>query len=137
MFLKAGDVIEGYPYLWLRQSRAGETEGRKPRPVCVAIAVKGDDNKTHLALLPISSQPPTTNQKAIPIPSRERARLGLDVDKEAWIYVSEYNYDVLGESYYLPAKPKSAGSVSAALLKEVLSAFRVTLQEKAGRVFRR
>jgi hypothetical protein len=136
MVLKAGDIIEGYPYLWLRQSRAGETEGRKPRPVCVAIAVVGEDNKTHLALLPISSQPPMTNQIAIPIPARERQRIGLDVDKEAWIYVSEYNYDVLGESYYLPAKPKSAGSVSAALLKELLSAFRVTLQKKAGRVLR-
>jgi hypothetical protein len=136
MALKAGDIVEGYPYLWLRQSRAGETEGRKPRPVCVAIAVVGEDNKTHLALLPISSQPPMTNQIAIPIPARERQRIGLDVDKEAWIYVSEYNYDVLGESYYLPAKPKSAGSVSATLLKELLFAFRGTLQKKAGRVSR-
>jgi hypothetical protein len=136
MALKAGDIIEGYPYLWLRQFRAGETEGRKPRPVCVAIAVAGEGNKAHLALLPISSQPPTTNQIAVPIPARERQRIGLDADKEAWIYVSEYNYDVLGESYYLPAKPKSAGSVSAALLKELLSAFRVTLQKKAGRVSR-
>jgi hypothetical protein len=137
MALKAGDVIEGYPYLWLRQSRAGETEGRKPRPVCVAIAVMGEDNKTHLALLPISSQQPTAHQIAIAVPARERERIGLDVGKEAWIHVSEYNYDVLGESYYLPAKPKSAKSVSASLLKEVLSAFRVTLQKKARRVSRR
>lgn len=135
--LKAGDVIEGYPYLWLRQSRAGETEGRKPRPVCVAIAVVGENGKTHLALLPISSQPPTANQKAIPIPARESERLGLDADKQAWIYVNEYNYDVLGESYYLPAKPKSAKSVSAPLLKELLSAFRMTLQQKAAKVSRR
>jgi hypothetical protein len=136
MALKAGDIIEGYPYLWLRQSRAGETEGRKPRPVCVAIAVVGEDNKTHLALLPISSQPPMTNQIAIPVTARERQRIGLDVDKEAWIYVSEYNYDVLGESYYLPARPKSVKSVSSLLLKEVLSTFRVTLQKKVGRVSR-
>ncbi len=80
MALKAGDVIEGYPYLWLRQSRAGETAGRKPRFVCVAIAVIGDDNKTHLALLPISSQPPTTNQTAIPIPERERQHIVLNAD---------------------------------------------------------
>lgn len=137
MVLKAGDLIEGYPYLWLRQSRAGETEGRKPRPVCVAIAVKGEDNKTHLALLPISSQPPTANQTAITIPERERQRLGLDADKQAWIYVSEYNYDVLGESYYLPAKRNSVRSVSVPILKELLSAFRLTLQKKAGRVSRR
>lgn len=135
MVIKAGDVIEGYPYLWLRQSRAGETEGRKPRPVCVAIAVGAEDNKTHLALLPISSQPPTANQIAISIPARERERLGLDAGKEAWIYVSEYNYDILRESYYLPAKTKSAKSVSATLLKDLLIAFRVTLQKKGGAGF--
>lgn len=137
MALKAGDVIEGYPYLWLRQSRAGETEGRKPRPVCVAIALAGDSDTTHLALLPISSQPPTANQKAIAVPARECLRLGLDEARQAWVYVSEYNYDILGESYYLAAKPKSVKSVSTPLLRELLAAFRETLQRKVGRVPRR
>jgi len=40
------------------QRERGETDGRKERPVCVVIAVRGRDDLTHLALLAISSQPP-------------------------------------------------------------------------------
>ena len=34
--LRTGVVIR-YPYLWARQAQAGETEGRKDRPVAVGV----------------------------------------------------------------------------------------------------
>lgn len=50
-----GQVIS-YPYLWARQHERGETEGRKSRPTCVVIAVRGArDGLTHLALLAITT----------------------------------------------------------------------------------
>ena len=60
--LSPGLVIR-YPYLWKREHDRGETEGRKDRPVCLAIslAMKGD---TYLYLLPISSQQPAAGQTA-------------------------------------------------------------------------
>jgi len=37
-------------------ARTRRDEGRKERPVCVILAVKGAGNLTHLALLAVSSQ---------------------------------------------------------------------------------
>lgn len=136
MTLKSGDIVLDYPYLWLRQRRAGETEGRKPRPVCVAIAVKSAEGETHLALLPISSQPPQRGQNAIKLSKSEMHRVGLAEGKDAWIFVSEYNYDVAEHSFYLKPKPGKPKSLSPAFMRKVLQSFRATLQSKVGRVSR-
>jgi hypothetical protein len=136
LVFKSGDIVDDYPYLWLRQKRSGETEGRKPRPVCVAIAVKSDNGETHLALLPISSQSPQRGQNAIKLTKSEIQRIGLVDIKEAWIYVGEYNYDVVGHSFYLKPKMERAKSLSHVFMRQVLQEFRVTLQGKTGRVSR-
>ena len=97
--LRVGEIIH-YPYLWKWQADRGETEGRKDRPVCVAIAVSALTGKTkHLALLAISSQPPGAGQTAIEVPETERRRAGLTEWRRAWIATSEYNYDILGKSF--------------------------------------
>ncbi len=134
--LKAGDILDNYPYLWLRQKRAGETEGRKSRPVCIAIAVASGDGNTHLALLAISSQAPKANQVAIAVPELERRRIGLEDKRDAWVYLSEYNYDVLEESFYLKRNRRVTKSVSAPFLKELLLEFKNTLSLKTGRISR-
>ena len=64
--LPSGAVIE-YPYLGRWQHARGETEGRKTRPVCVAISVRGQDGFTHLALLAISSRQPAADQTALEV----------------------------------------------------------------------
>ena len=96
-----------YPYLWKRQHTQGETEGRKDRPVCVVVAVRGQlDNLTSLALLAISSQPSAAQQAALEVPEIECRRAGLSQFKKAWVTISEYNYDVAERSFYLdPAQP--------------------------------
>jgi hypothetical protein len=132
---ETGDIVEGYSYLWRRQGSAGETEGRKPRPVCVAIAVTDAKGRTHLALLPISSQPPGDVADALPIPAAEQRRAGLADWKAAWVYVSEYNYDIAERSLYLPMKPPLK-RFSARFMDRVLAAFRPTLQRKGRRVTR-
>jgi hypothetical protein len=136
MPLKAGDIVEDYPYLWLRQRRTGETEGRKPRPVCVAVVVTSGSGKTHLALLAISSRPPTAAQLALPVSESERRRIGIDASKPAWVYVGEYNYDILEDSFYLPRKLRPTKSVSPKFLKHLLVTFKTTLTQKSGRVTR-
>ncbi len=96
-----GSIIE-YPYLWLRQADAGETEGRKPRPVCMALRVRNEEaGEHHLLLLPVSSQPPTDDQRAIEVPETERRRAGLSKYPRAWVVTSEFSYDVAERSFYL------------------------------------
>lgn len=136
MAFKSGDIVFDYSYLWLRQKRAGESEGRKPRPVCVAIAVKSASGETHLALLPISSQSPQRGQHAIKLSKSEMQRVGLADGKDAWIFVSEYNYDVVEHSFYLKPKAGKPKSLSPAFMRQVLRGFSVTLQGKVGRVSR-
>jgi len=75
--LPSGTVME-YPYLWKWQRARGETEGRKTRPVCVAISVRGPDGFTHLALLAISIRPPAGDQTALEVPEIECRRGGLE-----------------------------------------------------------
>lgn len=135
--LAIGDILQDYPYLWLRQRRAGETEGRKPRPVCVAIAVVGSQGQTHVALLPLSSQAPAAGQSAVELPEAEIRRANLQAGQRIWIYTGEYNYDIAERSYYLRRQGGTGHSLSLAFMKKVLAAFRPTLVSGAARVDRR
>src|SRR5689334_3180926 len=92
---RPGEVFS-YPYLWAWQQQRGETEGRKPRPVCVVIAIRSaSDGNSHLALLAITTQPPQTGRIALEIPDIERKRAGLSDLKQCWIMVDEYSYDIV------------------------------------------
>mgnify|MGYP003644146437 CR=1 FL=1 len=46
----AGEVFR-YPFLWKREQMAGETEGRKTRPVCIAVTVAKSDSETVVVML--------------------------------------------------------------------------------------
>jgi hypothetical protein len=99
--IETGDIVSTYPYLWLWQSERGEDGGRKSRPVCVAVAARGVDGLTHLAVLAITGTAPRADQAAVEIPPLEIRRIGLSEFKQAWIIVSEYNYDILERSFSL------------------------------------
>ena len=117
----AGDIWR-YDYLWRRQHASGETKGRKPRAVSLVAAVKGANGRTHLFLLPITSQPPASIRPAVEIPEIERRRAGLD-DLPLWVMLDEYNYDVLELSYYFDGDAR-IGRFSAAFHAKTLRAFR-------------
>lgn len=113
---RAGDVWR-YDYLWRRQHEAGETEGRKTRPVALVAAIAGQDGRTNLFILPITSKPPTGGRMAIEIPRIERRRAGLD-DIPLWVMIDEYNHDILDASFYFDPNGR-IGRFSAAAQERI------------------
>jgi hypothetical protein len=134
--LKPGCVIR-YPYLWSRQQSRGETEGRKERPVCLVYARRDDARSlTHLFLLAISSQPPLVAEDAVILPDLERQRAGLGDWSEAWVTISETNYDILEHSHYLNLSEPILGAVSPSFLRKVALGLRSALIAGGRRVDR-
>lgn len=122
--IKTACVID-YPYLWKREDRRGETEGRKDRPVAVATRAKTKDGD-FILLLPITSKSPDADTTAIEIPETEKKRASLDTAKRLWIVISEYNFDEVGESYYLePKEPR--GRFGFAFFQTVVTQFKADL----------
>lgn len=118
-----GQII-AYPYLWAWQQERGETEGRKVRPTCVVVAVKGaNDGLTHLALLAITTQPPQHGRVSLDIPDIERRRAGLGDLRRCWIVVDEYNYDVAERSWYIEPGSHVLGRFSKAFVMKIATAF--------------
>jgi len=124
-----------YPYLWRWQADKGETEGRKERPVCLLLAVPSN-TVTHVLLLAISGTPPRFDQTALPVPALERRRAGLREWKDAWITVSEFNYDIAETSYYLDPNAEVLGRFSPNFLSKIAAAARPFIQQKAMRIGR-
>lgn len=97
--LLAGAVIR-YPYLWVRQAQAGETEGRKARPTVVGFRVSRRTGDL-LLLFPITTSEPSSGRRFIDIPETEKRRAGLSRDMRQWIILDETNVDSVEGSYYL------------------------------------
>jgi len=74
---RTGCVIQ-FPFLWVREAKRGETEGRKPRPVAVGVRIARPKGEDLLVLFPITSQPPSPGRFAAEIPEMEKRRAGLD-----------------------------------------------------------
>ncbi len=129
-----GSVLT-YPYLWRWQADGGETEGRKERPVCLLLSIPREQ-MTHLVLLAISGTPPRPEQTALAIPALERRRAGLREWKEAWITVSEYNYDVAEQSYYLDPNADILGRFGPAFLARIAAAARPFIARHSARIDR-
>lgn len=110
-----------YPYLWARQARAGETEGRKDRPVAVGVRIARPDGDLVL-FFPITSKEPETARFSAEIPDTEKRRAGLDVDLRLWIIFDEFNSDRIGKSFYLEPEPP-IGRFSKAFFLPLLREF--------------
>ncbi|ANL67904.1 hypothetical protein AMC82_PA00073 (plasmid) [Rhizobium phaseoli] len=120
---RPGEVIS-YPYLWARQQQRGETEGRKHRPVCVVVAIRSaGDGNTHLVLLAITTQPPQAGRVALEIPDIERRRAGLGDNKQSWIVVDEYNYDIVEQSWYIEPHQEALGRFSKSFVMKIAAMF--------------
>jgi hypothetical protein len=118
-----GQII-AYPYLWAWQQERGETEGRKTRPTCVVVAVRGaSDGFKHLVLLAITTQPPQLGRVALNIPDIERRRAGLGDLGQCWVVVDEYNYDVVERSWYIEPGGHALGRFSKAFVMKIATAF--------------
>ena len=117
-----GTVLH-YPYLWHWQDAQGETEGRKDRPVAVAVLFVGRDGQDYVLLLPLTTQKPAERREAIEIPATEKARAALDQNRSQWLMLDEYNLDPVKGSYYL-RQSAVTGQFSKAFMRTVLEQFR-------------
>jgi len=116
----AGEVF-AYPFLWKRQRERGATAGRKPRPICVALAKAVADGSTLLFIVPITTQPPTIERIAVDVPMIEAKRVNLDTAKPCWVMLDELNVDVFEYSYVFDDRTLigSFSSIFIIQLKEV------------------
>ena len=94
-------AIFRYSYLWTREAENGETEGRKDRPVAIAIRLKREDSGDAFILFPITTKMPEKGRFASEIPDKEKRQAGLDPDLRLWIILDDVNTDQIGKSYYL------------------------------------
>ena len=94
----AGEVFR-YPFLWKRQQDQGETEGRKPRPVCMAVTTTTTKGNTVLFIVPITTQQPMAGRVAVEVSPMEAKRAGLDGSKPCWVMLDEFNTDIFERSY--------------------------------------
>ncbi|WP_026784727.1 hypothetical protein [Pleomorphomonas koreensis] len=118
--LQTGVVLR-YANLWTRQTKAGETDGRKDRPVAVGVRIARKSGDLIL-FFPVTSKEPEASRFAAEIPPIEKRRAGLDADIRLWLILDEYNTDIVGQSFYLePAPP--LGSFSKAFFLPLLRAF--------------
>ena len=122
----AGEVFH-YSYLWRREHVAGETEGRKKRPVCVAVTTKNADGETILFIVPITTQPPISGRQVLSVPILEAKRAGLDTAKPCWVMLDELNFDVFEKSYVFEDRTPLGAfgkSFTAQIQKTLLAAVR-------------
>jgi hypothetical protein len=91
-----GSVIL-YSYLWAREYKGGEESGRKARPACVMIILRGQGSLKTTLLFPITSRPSLPGRRAIGIPETEARRARLYTP--AWVIVDEFNTDDLETSF--------------------------------------
>ncbi|MEP3033734.1 MAG: hypothetical protein ABJO67_05245 [Pseudoruegeria sp.] len=99
-FPQAGQVFE-YHYLWNREAKKGQTEGRKKRPSCMAIVIENAKGQHVLFIAAITTKSPIGDTIAIEIPETEAHRAKLTTDVPLWVVVSELNSDILEQSYVL------------------------------------
>jgi hypothetical protein len=118
--LTRGSVIN-YPFLWSREAVDGETEGRKERET--VLAARFDyDGKAQVALIPITASPPAAKQIAYELPETEVRRLSRRAKVRLWVILSEVNFDIVGESFYLSPDCKIA-ELSPRVFAQIWKAF--------------
>ena len=115
----AGEVFR-YPFLWKREQIAGETEGRKKRPVCIAVTVARNDAETVVFILPITTQPPVPTRQVIEVPQIESQRVGLEAHVRKWIMLDEINIDIVERSHVWDDR-KPIGRFSPAFTAKIQS----------------
>jgi hypothetical protein len=130
MTLESGSIIS-YPYLWRWQHERGEDAGRKRRPTCITIVAKQSNGRHEMILLPTSSQAARDGEVALEIPQLECQRIGIGFP--AWITVSEFNYDILEQSFYVEPALEMPKKLSTKFLAQIIRAF---LHQKSNRIDR-
>lgn len=130
--LTRGSVIL-FPFLWSHEAQRGETAGRKMRET-VIVSRFMLERKDHIALLPITASPPASDHVTYELPETEVRRLVRGGKAQLWVILSEINFDIAGESFYLEPDCK-IGEISPRVFAEIWKAF-VDALPKAKKVRR-
>ncbi|KAF0116342.1 MAG: hypothetical protein FD150_512 [Rhodobacteraceae bacterium] len=125
----AGEVFR-YPFLWKRQQLAGESEGRKTRPVCIAVTVANCNGETLVFILPITTKPPLPGRLALEVPQIESQRVGLETHARKWVMLDEINTDIVERSYVWEDR-NALGAFSLSFTKRLRTAL-LTLVKAGG-----
>jgi len=81
--------VISYAYVWDREARGGQEEGRKNRPCVIALAVERQpDGETFVTVLPVTHRAPDDAAAGVEIPRAVKQHLGLD-DQRSWVVVSQ------------------------------------------------
>lgn len=119
----------GYSYLWRREQRKGQEEGRKDRPCVVVLAIRRENDQTMVSVAPITHSTPAGEQDAVELPPRVKARIGLDAER-SWVIVDEVNSFVWPGFDLRPARGKS-GIVYGILPSRLFDRITARLRERA------
>ena len=128
---RLGDVWS-YPFLWKREERRGETEGRKHRPCALVLLTEAVPGQQEVLLVPITSQPSEQNPLAVEVPEIEKKRAGLDIHLSLWVITQEYNFDCPKISYYFE-EGGYIGSFSSQFTKVVQRRLISAIQSRKAR----
>ena len=79
-------LIINYAYLWHREAKIGQEEGRKERPSAIVAATI----ENQVIVVPITHSQPSFPSEGIEIPAPLKKQLGLD-HEQAWIITTELN----------------------------------------------
>lgn len=110
-----------YPYLWAREAEAGETEGRKSRETVVAARFQFE-GRDEFALLAVTASMPSDEVATFELPETEMRRIVRGGKARLWVVLSEVNFDVIGDSFYLEPDAK-VGELSPPVFRQLWSAF--------------
>jgi len=134
-------LVISYGYLWHREHRGGQEEGRKDRPCVIvlktSVAASGD---TLVRVAPITHSNPGDDALSIEIPAAIKRHLGLDSDR-SWIIVDELNEFVWPGFDVRPLRGKPQGyaygflppALFAQLLRKLGSLYRSGILKRVPR----
>jgi len=130
-------LVVSYAYLWHREHRAGQQEGRKDRPCAIVLtAERAGDGQVAVIVLPITHSPPNPVDTAVEIPVAVKRHLGLD-EQRSWVVVSEGN-EFLWPGYDLRRIPNADrydyGFLPPRFFRQVLDAFIMCYRTGGGRI---
>jgi hypothetical protein len=84
-------LVISYGYLWHREHRRGQEEGRKDRPCVIVLKTSVAENgDTIVRVAPITHSEPEDGALAIEIPVPVKRHLDLDTER-SWVILDEMN----------------------------------------------
>jgi hypothetical protein len=83
-------LVLSYAYLWRHEHNRGLEEGVKARPCVVVLAIRQQNDRIAVTVVPITHRPPDDPARAVELRAPIKHRLRLD-DAASWIIADEVN----------------------------------------------